>query len=326
MELLQIYEKSIKNRITYEDAVKLWDYDVYDLLYLAYSVKKYYNIKKYNNPSKFDLCSIINAKSGRCPENCAFCSQSIYNKTNINIYDLKPREEILKYAKYMEKYSHRFSIVVSGKTVNDSEFEKIINTIKEIIEKTNLKVCASLGILDKDRLKELKELNVRIHNNLETSRAYFDNICTTHKYDDKIKMIKIAKKFGLEVCSGGIFGLGETFKDRIKMFEELKNLNVNSVALNIIHPIEGTKTYKLIEENKIKKITPIEALKSMAIAKIYMPDREIRLCGGREYNLNDLQGLALLSLDGLMVGNYLTTKGRNIDDDIKMINDMGFKC
>ena len=331
MELLQFYEKSIRKEITYKDAIELWDYDVYDLLYTAYSVKKYYNNKNNNsnnnaNNNKIDLCSIINAKSGRCPENCAFCSQSIHNKVNINIYDLKPKEEILKYAKYIEKYSNRFSIVVSGKTVNDDEFEKIIDIIKEIKEKTNLKVCVSLGILNKDKLKHLKELNVRIHNNLETSRDYFNNICTTHKYDDKIKTIKTAKKLGLEVCSGGIFGLGETFEDRIKMFEELKYLKVDSVALNIIHPIEGTKIYNLIEKNKIKRITPIEALKSIAIAKIYMPDREIRLCGGREYNLGDLQSLSLLALDGLMVGNYLTTKGRNIEDDIKMINNMGFKC
>ena len=325
MEILKFYEKSIKNEITYKDAIELWDYDVYDLLYMAYRVKRYYaTINKNNN--KIDLCSIINAKSGRCPENCAFCSQSIHNKVHIDIYDLTPKEEILKYAKYIEKYSNRFSIVVSGKTVNDDEFEKIIDIIKEIKEKTNLKVCVSLGILDKDKLKHLKELNVRIHNNLETSRDYFNNICTTHKYDDKIKTIKTAKKLGLEVCSGGIFGLGETFEDRIKMFEELKYLKVDSVALNIIHPIEGTKIYNLIEKNKIKRITPIEALKSIAIAKIYMPDREIRLCGGREYNLGDLQSLSVLALDGLMVGNYLTTKGRNIEDDIKMINNMGFKC
>ena len=324
MEILKFYEKSIKNEITYKDAIELWDYDVYDLLYMAYRVKRYYGTINKNN-NKIDLCSIINAKSGRCPENCAFCSQSVHNKVHINIYDLKPKEEILKYAKYIEKYSNRFSIVVSGKTVNDDEFEKIMDIIKEIKEKTNLKVCVSLGILNKDKLKHLKELNVRIHNNLETSRDYFNNICTTHKYDDKIKTIKTAKKLGLEVCSGGIFGLGETFEDRIKMFKELKYLKVDSVALNIIHPIEGTKIYNLIEKNKIKRITPIEALKSIAIAKIYMPDKEIRLCGGREYNLGDLQSLSLLALDGLMIGNYLTTKGRNIDDDIKMINNMGFK-
>ena len=323
MEILKFCEKSIKNKITYKDAFELWDFDICDLLYLAYRVKQYY-AKIHRNSDKIDLCSIINAKSGRCPENCIFCSQSLHNNVNINIYDLKPKEELLKYAKYIEKYSNRLSIVVSGKTVNDDEFEKIIDAIEEIKEKTNLKVCASLGILDKNRLKELKKLNVRLHNNLETSRDYFSNICTTHNYDDKITTIKTAKKLGLEVCSGGIFGLGESFEDRIKMFEELKNLNVNSIALNIIHPIKGTKIHKLIAENKVKRITPIDALKSIAIAKIYLPDREIRLCGGREYNLNDLQSLALFALDGLMVGNYLTTKGRNIDDDIKMIKSLGW--
>ena len=327
MDPLKHYEKIIQRKFRYKDAIDLWNEgDAYDLLYLAYLLKKYYNYKNNNSTLKMDLCSIINAKSGRCSEDCIFCSQSIYSKSNIKIYGLKSKEEIVRYGKYMEKYSNRFSIVVSGKSLSNEEFEKVLNIIYELKEKTSLKICASLGLLDKDRLKELKEYNVRIHCNLETSKDNFKNICKTHDYKDKIKTIEYAKRLGLEVCSGGIFGIGESHIDRIKMFQELKELNVNSVALNIIHPIRGTKIYDLINNKKIKEITPMESLKSIAMAKIYMPDREIRLCGGREYNLRDIQSLALLAIDGLMVGNYLTTKGRSIDDDLQMIRDMGFVC
>lgn len=355
MDILKYYEKALKNKLTFNEVMGLWDYDVYDLLYLAYNIKKNVFIRKcncinndslnnhtsnnhtsnnsnsnnYTNYGKsqnyipsIDLCSIINVKSGKCSENCIFCSQSIHNKVNIDTYELKSKNEILKHAKYIEKYSNRFSIVVSGKTVDDDEFEKILDILEEISKKTNLKLCASLGLLNKYQLYELKELNVRIHNNLETSKEYFEKICTTHSYNDKVKMIKLAKKIGLEVCSGGIFGLGESRKDRISMLMELKNLSVDSVALNIIHPIEGTKLNELILNNKIQKITPMEALKSIAISKILLPNKEIRLCGGREHNLKDLQVLALMAIDGLMVGNYLTTRGRCIEDDILMIKNL----
>ncbi|MDK2790714.1 MAG: biotin synthase [Methanothermococcus sp.] len=317
-ELYEIYEKSINGKIKRNDIVELWDLDVYDLLYVAYRIKKTYN------KNNIDLCCIINAKSGKCPENCAFCAQSIHSNTKIDIYGLKPKEEIVKFAKYMDQYSNRFSIVTSGKKITYDEFERILDTIKEIKNKTNLKVCASLGLLDKDPLKALKELDVRLHNNLETSEDYFNEICTTHDYKDKVKTIEKAKKIGLEVCSGGIFGLGEDFKERIKMFEDLKNLNVEGIALNILNPIEGTRIHSMIEKGEIKRITPIEALKSIALCRIMMPEKEIRLCGGREPNLKDLQSLSLLALDGLMIGNYLTTSGRAISDDLKMIRNMGF--
>ena len=323
MDITKYYEKVIKGKMSFKDILDLWNEgDTYDLLYLAYSIRRYYN----NNPLKIDLCSIINARSGKCPEDCIFCSQSIHHKTDIKIYGLKSKEEILKYARYMEKYCNRFSIVVSGRSIEDRDFEKVVDTIKELKERTKLKICVSLGILDRDKLKELKELGVRVHNNLETSRDYFERVCTTHSYEEKVRTIRYAKRLGLEVCSGGIFGLGESYIDRIKMLEDLKNLNVDSVALNILHPIRGTKVYQLIEKGEIREISPEEALKSIALGKIILPDREIRLCGGRLYKLGDLQCLSLLAIDGLMVGNYLTTRGRSVEDDIKMIRDMGFLC
>ncbi|HID47348.1 MAG TPA: biotin synthase BioB [Methanothermococcus okinawensis] len=323
MDITKYYERVIRGKISFKDILDLWNEgDTYDLLYLAYSVKRYYR----GNPRKIDLCSIVNARSGRCPENCIFCSQSIYHNTSVKTYGLKPKEEILKYAKYMENYCSRFSIVVSGRSIEDRDFERIVDTVRELKERTKLNICVSLGILERDKLKELKELGVRIHNNLETSQEYFEQVCTTHSYEEKIRTIRYAKKLGLEVCSGGIFGLGESYIDRIKMLKELKDLNVDSVALNILHPIRGTKIYTLIEKGAIKEITPEEALKSIALSKIILPDREIRLCGGRLYKLRDLQCLSLLAVDGLMVGNYLTTQGRSLEDDIRMIRDMGFTC
>jgi len=175
--------------------------------------------------------------------------------------------------------------------------------------------------LDREKLKELKKLDVRLHNNLETSKNYFKNICSTHSYEDKVKVIKEAKKLGLEVCSGGIFGLGESVKERIRMAFELKELGVDSVPINILHPIEGTKVYQKIKNGEIKPISISDALKSIAIYKIILPYTEIRLAGGRIYNLRDYQSYALMALDGLMVGNYLTTKGRGLEDDLMMIRD-----
>ena len=351
MDVEDIAEKSLKNKITFNDALYLYNnFNAIDLLYLAFKVKC-----KIKNNSKIKLCAIINAKSGKCKEDCIFCSQSIYNKCNIPIYPLKSKEEILEYVKKIidecSKISssiergtligaespnlmdvgypnrgfplwvERFSIVTSGKKINEDEFVKIIEAIELIKEETNLKVCCSLGLLDREKLKELKKLDVRIHNNLETSKNYFKNICSTHSYEDKVNVIKEAKKIGLEVCSGGIFGLGESVEERLKLAFELKKLEVDSVPINILHPIEGTKVYEKIKNGEIKQINISDILKSIALYKIILPYTEIRLAGGRIYNLKDFQSYALMSLDGLMVGNYLTTKGRSLEDDLKMIND-----
>ncbi|MEO2117163.1 MAG: biotin synthase BioB [Methanocaldococcus sp.] len=317
MDIEEMVEKSLKNKITFDDALYLYNnFNAIDLLYLAFKVKC-----KIKNNNKIKLCAIINAKSGKCSEDCIFCSQSIYNKCNIPIYPLKSKEEILECAKKFDGVIERFSIVTSGKKINEDEFVKIIEAIELIKEETNLKVCCSLGLLDREKLKELKKLNVRIHNNLETSKNYFKNICSTHGYEDKVKVIKEAKKIGLEVCSGGIFGLGESVEDRINMAFELKDLGVDSVPINILHPIEGTKVCEKIKNGEIGQINISEILKSIALYKIILPYTEIRLAGGRLYNLKDFQSYALIALDGLMVGNYLTTKGRCLEDDLKMIND-----
>ncbi|ACV25329.1 biotin synthase BioB [Methanocaldococcus fervens] len=320
MEIETFLEKSLKNKITFDDALYLYNnFNAIDLLYLAFKVKNEINNK--NNTKNIKLCAIINAKSGKCPEDCIFCSQSIYSSCNIPTYLLKSKKEILDCAKKFDGIVERFSIVTSGKNINNDEFTEIIEAIELIKEETTLKVCCSLGLLDREKLKELKKLNVRIHNNLETSKDYFKNICSTHSYEDKIKVIKEAKKIGLEVCSGGIFGLGESLEERLKLAFELRDLGVDSVPINILHPIEGTKIYEKIKNGEIEPLTISDISKSIALYKIILPYAEIRLAGGRLHNLRDFQPFALMALDGLMVGNYLTTKGRSLEDDLKMLRD-----
>ncbi|WP_456471809.1 biotin synthase BioB [Methanocaldococcus sp.] len=291
--------------ITFEEAIELYEnFSAMDLLYKALKYKK-----------GFETCGIINAKSGKCKENCIFCSQSIYHKTNIKVYPLMSKEELKERILKLSEFVDRVGIVVSGRAIKEDEFNKIIEVIEEL---KDLNICCSLGLIDEDMLKELKKYGVRIHCNLETNREFFKNICSTHTYDDKVRVIKKAKSLGLEVCSGGIFGLGENYIDRIKLAFELRDLKVDSVPINIIHPIEGTKIYDLINRGEIKRLGIEEILKGIAIYKLILPSAKIRLAGGRLY-LKEFQTLALMALDGLMIGNYLTTKGRDIEEDLRMI-------
>ncbi len=274
-----------------------------------------------NKGNSIKFCSIVNAKSGKCPENCAFCAQSKHHKTNINVFSILTPEEILNHAKIMEeKGAHRFSIVTSGTAINTKKDKNIIlKAIEMITNETSLKCCASLGIIEKSFLKDLIKAGLSAyHHNLETSESFFPNICSTHKYQDDVKTVEMAKENGLYVCSCGIFGLGEEWKHRLELANFLKELNVDSIPINFLNPIKGTKL------EKAAFLTPLECLKIVAVFRLIHPDKDIRICGGREYNLRDFQVLLIPSgANGLMVGNYLTTKGRQIEDDINMIKDLG---
>jgi len=265
-------------------------------------------------------CSIINAKSGACSEDCAFCAQSAYHKTNIKIYTLLPESEVLFKAEEMKKGgATKFSIVTSGYKLKKREIESIANMIRLINEKIDINVCASLGILDKDTAKILKDAGLsRYHHNLETARSFFPNICTTHSYDEDIETLYIAREAGLEVCSGGIIGLGESWDQRIELAFTLKELNVDSIPINFLNPIPGTRLQDM------PLLSPMDALRTIAIFRIINPEKDITICGGREKVLRDLQSwIFFAGANGVMIGDYLTTKGRNIEDDIKMIEDLG---
>jgi len=226
----------------------------------------------------FDICAIINGKNGRCSENCKFCAQSVHYKVSIEEYPLLDCKSLLKDAIYnFDKGILRYSVVTSGKKLVEDELESVCNSYSEIRKNSDIFLCASHGLLSLEKLLKLKNVGVqRYHNNLETSRRNFPNICTTHTYEDKMKTIKAAKKAGLEVCSGGIIGLGETMEDRIDMALDIRELGVKSVPVNILSPIPETPY------GKLTVLTANEVRKTVAIFRFILPEAAIRLAGGVE--------------------------------------------
>jgi biotin synthase len=268
------------------------------------------------------LCAIVNAKSGRCPEDCAFCAQSVHHHTGINAYPLMDPRHILDKARQAAAMgARRFSIVTSGKTLKDKEFEEVIQTIRLVKKDSGLTLCASLGMLSKGRADRLKEAGLSCyHHNLETAPSFFPLICTTHQYEEDLDTLKTANEAGLGVCSGGIFGLGESPEQRLELAFTLRGIGVDSVALNFLIPISGTP----LERSQTE--TPLEILKFVALFRFIMPDRDIRICGGREYGLRDLHPLIFWAgANGIMIGNYLTTRGRDYQADFQMIRDLGLE-
>ena len=304
-----------KYHISKSEATELLNTDLKVLSYCAEQIRKKFC------DSKFDMCSIINGKSGKCSENCKFCAQSAHYKTNIKEYSLLDTNSIFNVAKHnWNKKVKRFSIVTSGKKLTDEEIDLVCKTYEKIKKECNIMLCASMGLLTKQQFIKLKKSGVsRYHCNLETSREFFPNICTTHTYNDKINAINIAKKTGFEICSGGIFGMGETFQDRIDMFFEIDNLGIKSVPINILNPIKNTP----FENNKI--LSQEEVLRIVAIARFILPDAFIRLAGGRL--LFKDKGVSLFSsgANATITGDMLTTNGTSIDEDCDTINKLGFK-
>lgn len=300
--------------ITYNEALSLIETPLNELLEAADEIRKHFcsNI--------FDICSIINAKSGKCSENCKFCAQSAHYKTNISEYPLLDKEKIVENALYMaEKGVLRFSIVTSGKALTDNDVEILADTIKEIKSKSNISICASLGLLTDENFKKLKDAGLeRVHNNLETSKNFFSSVCTTHTFDDKINALKVALQSGLSVCSGGIIGLGESMQDRIDLAFSLKELGIKSVPLNILSPVKGTP----YENNK--PLSEEEILKTISIFRFILPDAFIRLAGGRAL-LSDKGKKAFLSgANAAITGDMLTTYGISVDTDMQIIKETGY--
>lgn len=268
-----------------------------------------------------DLCAIINGRSGRCTENCKYCAQSKYHDTDVAVYPFLAESEILAKAKEAEKGgANRFAIVTSGKGMDgDQEFPKILSAARCILAETKMKVCCSLGALTPETASALKDVGVsRYHHNIETSRRNYPNICTSHTYEDRLNTIGIAKAAGLEICSGGILGMNESMQDRLDMAFEIRSFGVYSVPLNILNPIKGT-----VFEHQ-PSLRPTEILRTFALFRYILPSCGIRTAGGREVNLRDLQAAALTSgISGMMIGGYLTTGGRQYEDDRRMLEDIG---
>ncbi len=275
-----------------------------------------------NKGMDVSLCGVLNAKSGMCRENCTFCPQSVHSDSKVDCYPLVSDEKMIEAARIAAgNRVSRFGIVTSGESIeDDAEVATIACAVAKIAGTAGVKPCASLGLLSRETLLRLKEAGLtRYHCNLESAESFFENICTTHKWSDSADTIRTAKSIGLTVCSGGIFGLGESLAERVELLSQIRDLDVDSVPLNFLNPVKGTPL------SNASPLTSLECLKVIAVARLMLPTKTIRVCGGREHNLRDLQSWLLISgADGLMVGGYLTTFGRNVDDDLKMIADAGF--
>jgi biotin synthase len=278
-------------------------------------------IRKHFCEDKFDICTIINGKSGKCSENCKFCAQSSFYDTHIKEYSLLNSKAIVKEAKYNdERGVLRFSIVTSGRKLSDKEIDSVCESIKEISKNTSVSVCGSFGLLSEEQYKKLKEAGLtRVHNNLETSRKNFKNICTTHTFDEKVQAIKNAKNAGLNICSGGIMGLGETMEDRIDMALELRELGVLSIPVNILNPIKGTP----FENNKL--LTNDEICRIVAVYRFLIPNGAIRLAGGRGLLQDKGESCFLSGANAAISGDMLTTSGITIKEDMNLLNKIGYK-
>ncbi len=268
--------------------------------------------------STLHLCAIVNARSGLCSGDCKYCAQSRVSKAEIEVYPLKSKDEILESARAKKVFgAQRFSIVTSGERISDEELDRICEVIPEI-RAMGLEVCASLGMLSRDQLRALKSAGLtRYHHNIETSPSFYPKVVSTHRFEERIRTIRLAKEEGLEVCSGGIIGMGEDWEDRINMALTLRDLDVDSVPLNFLIPIPGTPLQGL------KTIDPISALKVIALFRVALPDKEIRLIAGRERVFGPLQLLAFLSgANGMMVGGYLTVPGAEAQEDARLVRQI----
>ena len=310
-------EKILKGGyISKEDALCIADFSGNELFELFASANK---IRNYFMGNTVGLCSIVNSKSGACPEDCSFCAQSFRSKAKIEVYPLMSKEKIIQKAREAKKSGTiRFSIVTSGKRISELNLLQIEDMIAEIRE-IGLIPCASLGMLGERELSILRSAGLdRYHHNLETSEGFFSRICSTHSYADKLRTINAVKSVGLSICSGGIFGMGESWQDRIDMAFLLKELDVDSVPINFLIPIKGTPL-----DNRAP-LHPFEALKIISLYRYIFPQKEIRICGGRMQILGEFNSMVFLAgADSLLIGNYLTTSGRNYEDDLRLIGTYG---
>lgn len=276
-------------------------------------------LREYFCGEKVDLCTVISAKSGKCGENCRFCAQSVHHHTACEEYGFMPEEEIV--AQMLANEAEGVDccgIVCSGHHPSSEEFEKIIHCIERMKKEGRIKLCASLGFLTEEQFARVREAGLtRVHNNIETSRAFFQKICTTHTFDDKIANIKRAQAQGLKVCSGGIIGLGESFEDRIDMALTLAELSIRSIPVNSLMPIKGTP----MENNR--RLTEEEILRTIGMFRFLNPEADIRLAGGRALMKNNGEETFVSGASASITGNMLTTSASTIKSDRAMLQRLG---
>lgn len=277
-------------------------------------------IRMHFSGNHMDLCSITNAKSGKCSENCKWCAQSAHYKVAVDVYDIIDAQTAVIQAKANEaKGVHKYSLVTSGKTMNNSQIDKLVDIFTEIRKNSSIRLCASMGLLNKDQLLKLKGCGVEhYHCNLETAPSYFSNLCTTHSIEDKIATIKSAQEAGLGICSGGIIGMGESMEHRIELAFILRDLGVKSIPINILQPIEGTPL------EGTEALSDEEILKTFALFRFINPEAKIRFAGGR-MKIKHMEDKVLMSgVNASLVGDLLTTIGSDIDMDKNNFSKAGF--
>jgi biotin synthase len=304
--------------VSYDEALTLIGIPQHDIMLAAAYANK---IREHFAGKRIDMCGVINARSGLCSEDCKFCAQSVFHTTSISAYDLLDANQLLEKAKDTEKLgAKRVSIVTSGKGMESNPaFARIIEAIQVIQQNTRLNVCANLGTITPQQAQTLAGVGVkRYAHNIETSERFYPSICSSHPFSERIATLRAAKAAGMELCTGGIIGMGESWQDRIDMAFTLKEHDVRSIPLNILNPIRGTALENVTTPN------PLEILLTFALFRFILPDKVIRPAGGREINLRDMQGSALLAgANGLIVGNYLTFTGREAAMDFVMARDAG---
>ncbi|OAM96218.1 biotin synthase [Pelosinus fermentans] len=318
-EIIALGESILQgHQIQYKEALQLTHIMNEDIPLLSAFANK---IRLQFTGRNVDMCGIVNARSGMCSEDCKFCAQSVYHDTQTPIHNLLDIGQITAAAqKAQEQGAKRISIVTSGKGMDrDPDFQKIIESIQAIMNHTSLKVCANLGTLSLEQARMLASAGVkRYAHNLETSENFYPSVCTTHSYQERVDTIQAAKAAGMELCTGGIIGMGESWQDRIDFAFAIKSLDVASIPINILNPIKGTALEDVMPPS------PLDIIKTFAIFRFICPDKIIRPAGGREINLRDMQGHLMLSgANGLIIGNYLTFTGRNTVADFQMVQDAG---
>jgi biotin synthase len=303
--------------ITFEEAERMLGMN--DIMLLSESAN---TITRTLNGDRVDVEALVNAKSGRCPEDCSFCAQSSFYDTGINKYPLLAKEELVeKAATAKEAGATSFCLVCAYRDPPEKDFQQICEAIEEIRSKMNIEVNVSLGFMTLDRARKLKKLGVKRYNhNLETAESYFSNICSTHDFSDRLNTAKIIKEAGLELCSGGIIGMGETPRQRLELAFSLASLRPEEVPINILIAREGTPL------GSFKPIDPLEAIKTIAVWRFIMPKTILKIAGGREAHLKHNDRLALKAgANGIITGGYLTTGGNTVKKDIAMIKEIGLK-
>ncbi len=306
------------HRLTRDEALAVLaseDEELLDLLAAAFAVRRHHFGRE------VQLYFLMNAKSGICAEDCGYCSQSKVSEAKIPKYNILSREKLLDGARVaVERGAKTYCIVISARGPSEREMQAVTTIVPEIKSQYNLDICACLGLLTLEQARELKACGVdRVNHNLNTSDAFYGEICTTHSYQDRVGTLRNVRAAGMEMCSGGIIGMGERAEDVVDMALELRELGAESIPVNFLNPIEGTPL------EGVRQLDPRYCLKVLAMFRLVCPDREIRIAGGREMHLGSLQPLGLYAANSIFVGDYLTTGGQAPEADYRMIEEMGFE-